>query len=105
MLHDPKWMSMQLATKEMLQPLLDSIEYMEQNKETIHNRYKGFKDFEVDKVRRLYDWASMTLNTQQQKSAMKNFNLFFTEHDNRRGTNILKTFPELTQFIEECKNK
>lgn len=102
MLHDPKWMSMKLATPEMLQPLLDSIEYMEANRETVNNRFKGFKDFEVDKVRRLYEWAMTPLNTNEALTAMKNFDLFFKQHDNRRNTDIQKTFPELENFINEC---
>ena len=103
MLHDPKWMNMKLASKEMLQPLQDSIDYMESNPETALNRFKGFKDFEVDKVRRLLEWAQEKLNIQEQAIAMKNFDLYFTEHDRRRNTNIEKTFPELKDFIQKCK--
>ena len=103
MLHDPKWMSMKLASKEMLQPLLDSINFMEENRETVHNRFKGFKDYEVDKVRRLYDWASQPLNIQEEVMAKKNFHLYFKQHDERRNTNIKKTFPTLETFINECQ--
>ena len=103
MLHDPKWMSMKLATPEMLQPLLDSIEFMEANKETKNNRYKGFKDFEVDKVRRLYEWASTPLNTQEELLFKKTFDSFFKQHDERRGTDIAKTFPQMTSFLNECR--
>jgi sulfatase maturation enzyme AslB (radical SAM superfamily) len=103
MLHDPKWMSMKLATPGMLQPLLDSIEYMEANRETTKNRFKGFKDYEVDKVRRLYEWACVPLNTNEELAAKKNFDLFFKQHDIRRNTNIQKTFPQLKTFIEECR--
>ena len=103
MLHDPQWMSMKLATPEMLQSLQDSIDYMEANPETALNRFKGFKDFEVDKVRRLLDWAKEPLNTDEQELAMKNFDLFFTQHDERRGTDINKVFPEMSEFIKQCK--
>jgi hypothetical protein len=103
MLHDPKWMSMKLANDTMLQPLLDSIEYMEANKETTTNRFKGFKDFEVDKVKRLYEWAKQPLNTQEEESAKKNFDMFFKQHDKRRNTNIKITFPTMKQFIKECR--
>jgi len=103
MLHDPKWMSMKLANAEMLSPLLESIKYMEENRETSNNRFKGFKDFEVDKVKRLYSWANTKLNTQDDILAKKNFDLFFAQHDNRRNTNINDCFPELTNFIQECR--
>ena len=104
MLHDPKWMSMKLASAEMLQPLLDSIEFMESHKETVNNRYKGFKDFEVDKVKRLYEWAKEPLNIQEEITEKKNFDLFFKQHDVRRGTDIQKTFPEIANFIKECED-
>jgi hypothetical protein len=104
MLHDPKWLSMKLATTEMLQPLLDSIAFMKSHPETALNRFKGFKDFEVDKVRRLYEWAKEPLNTEEEVKAKKNFTLFFTQHDERRDTDINSVFPELKQFIKECKN-
>ena len=103
MLHDPKWLSMKLASSKMLEPLLESIKYMEENPESSLNRFKGFKDFEVDKVRRLHQWASEPLNKQEEVVAMQNFDLFFAEHDRRRGTDIRKTFPEIKNFIERCK--
>ena len=102
MLHDPKWMSLKLASKEMLQPLLDSIEFMEANIEKVNNRFKCFKDYEIDKVRRLYEWAIVPMSSEEERIAKKNFHLFFTEHDKRRGTNILTTFPTMAGFINGC---
>ena len=105
MLHDPKWLSMKLATPDMLQSLLDSINFMEENRETSNNRFKGFKDFEVDKVKRLYEWASKPLNIKEEYAAKKNFILFFNQHDKRRNTDLLSTFPMLTNFYKECINE
>ena len=34
--------------------------------------------------------------------AMKNFYMFFTEQDRRRNTNFVNTFPELTDFWNNC---
>lgn len=102
MLHDPKWQSMKLASRDMLQPLLDSIEFMEQHKETSSNRFKGFKDFEIDKVKRLYSWALEPLDVTEDKIARQNFAVFFKEHDRRRDTNITNTFPTMAAFIEDC---
>lgn len=104
MLIDPRWMSMKLATPKMLQPLLDSISFMEERKETINNRFKGFKDYEIDKVKRLYDWASDPMPPKEEKFYKKNFSLYFKEHDRRRELNLKDTFPELKDFITECEN-
>jgi hypothetical protein len=38
------------------------------------------------------------------KRDRKDFFRFFTEHDRRRGTDFLKTFPELEEFWNLCKN-
>ena len=103
MLHDPRWMSLKLATPEMLQPLLDSIMFMEENKETQSNRFKGFKDYEIDKVRRLYEWAREPMDERNTLLAKKNFALYFKQKDERQGTNIKETFPEFETFIEECE--
>ena len=103
MLHDPKWMSLKLATPEMLQPLLDSIVFMEENKETQSNRFKGFKDYEIDKIRRLYDWAKEPFEPNLEKQIKRNFIQYFNEKDRRQGTNLRKTFPEYRTFINECE--
>ena len=75
---------------------------MKENQETPEKRFKGFKDFEISKVQRLIDWLKtppeFDVNTQ-----MKNFYLFFNQHDERRGTNFLNTFPELTDFWNTCE--
>jgi len=105
MLHDPKWMNLKLASKEMLQPLLDSIEFMEANIETVNNRFKCFKDYEIDKVRRLYEWAIEPMSAEEELTAKKNFHLYFTEHDRRRNFDIKESFPQLSSFIEECEEK
>jgi hypothetical protein len=103
MLHDPKWMSMKLASKEMLQPLLNIIDFMQENKETTLNRYKGFKDYEIDKLQRLYDWAAEPMQPEEEILHKKNFIAHFRQHDERRNTNLKTMFPELLPFIEECE--
>lgn len=103
MLTDPKWMSMKLASEEMLQPLMDSIKYMEENIESNDNRFKGFKDYEIDKVKRLYDWALVKMKPDEDKLARKNFYIYFSEHDRRRKTDLAGTFPEMKDFWNSCK--
>jgi len=88
---------------DLLDELYKAIEFMKLNKETIHNQYKGFKDFEISKVQRLIDWISLDTKFNIH-SAMKNFYLFWTEHDLRRETSLLKTFPEFENFWLDCKN-
>ena len=77
--------------------------FMEENKETQSNRFKGFKDYEIDKLRRLYDWAKEPFEEQLEIKIKKDFINYFKEKDRRQGTNLRKTFPEFREFINECE--
>ena len=37
------------------------------------------------------------------KKQKANFYRFFSEHDRRRNTNFLQTFPEMEEFFRQCK--
>ncbi len=94
-LSSPSWMDPRMC-KEMISVLEESLDFMNSNIETDDNRFKGFKDFEISKIQRLIDWIKTT--PFDDKTAMKNFYLYFSEHDKRRGTDFLKTFPELNNL-------
>jgi hypothetical protein len=102
MLSDPMWMNPKLIP-ELTVELEKSIKYMNENKETMFNRFKGFKDFEISKVQRLIDWIKSPSNYDTEL-AMKNFNLYFNEQDLRNGTDFNKTFPELIEFKQRCSS-
>ena len=73
------------------------VEFMEANKDGDGNEFQGFSDFEISKVKRLIQWITADSNFNKQL-AEKNFKLFFSQHDARRGTDFLNTFPELKDF-------
>ena len=102
MLNDPQWLNPRLIPN-MVSELERSVEFMKANEEGEHNRFKGFKDFEISKVQRLIDWIKNDGGKYDRTTAMRNFYLFFSQHDKRRGTNFLNTFPELTDFWNECE--
>lgn len=101
MLSSPEWLNPKLFPGLAIE-LDKSIDYMLANKEGDHNRFKGFKDFEINKVQRLKDWIMADENFDR-KTSMKNFFLYWEEHDRRRGTNFLDVFPELRDKWELCK--
>ena len=101
-LQDPDFLNSKLLP-EMVIELENAKEYMLANTEGLFNHHKGFKDFEVSKVQRLIDWIKQESNFDKNK-AMKNFYMFFTEQDRRRNTNFVNTFPELTDFWNNCKD-
>ncbi len=100
-LTDPDFMNPKLLPN-MVKELERTIEFMKYNPETRWNEFKGFSDFEISKVQRLIDWINADTGFDRNK-AMKNFHLFWSEHDRRRGTSFLNTFPELEYFYNECK--
>jgi organic radical activating enzyme len=102
-LQDPDYLNPKLLP-EMVTELERAKQFMLSNKEDKHNQFKGFSDFEVSKVQRLIDWIKSDSNFNRSR-AMINFYLFFSEHDRRRGTDFLNTFPELSTFWQECKDK
>jgi hypothetical protein len=100
-LTSPAWMDPRLAM-HLIYILEDAIKFMNENHETAETRFKGFKDFEISKVQRLLDWIKSTPFNKE--IAMKDFYLYWKEHDNRRGTNFVNMFPELENLYNESKN-
>lgn len=101
-LHDPDFLNPKVVP-DMIVELEKTITYMKTHKEGRWNQFMGFSDFEVSKVQRLIDWIKSDTGFDRNR-AMKNFYLFFNQHDERRGTNFLKTFPEMKDFWNRCKN-
>lgn len=63
----------------------------------------GFNDSEVQKIIRTYDWS-----LSEDEHLIQNridFIKFVDEHDRRRGTDFLKTFPEMEEFYHKIKDK
>jgi hypothetical protein len=63
----------------------------------------GYSDIEQQKIMRIYDWMISPQDSFEQMKNRYNFYKYFSEHDIRRGTNFVKTFPELEEFYNFCK--
>jgi len=101
LLRQPAWQQITLLPESYQDIHKDNIEYM-QNNSGEENGLHIFKDFEIQKMQRnLAYWRENVDASTQQK---KNFYAFFNEHDRRRQTNLLNTFPEMEDFYVECKN-
>lgn len=103
MLHDPYWLSLRNATLEDLENLRDCIDYMQEHIETVDNRFMGFKDYEIDKMKRLYSWAEQIYTGDHKKNAMCDLYLFVNELDRRRDTNFVDVFPEFKNLYIEAE--
>jgi hypothetical protein len=58
----------------------------------------------MQRLTRDIDWMREDNLTIERKNELKaDFYRFFTEHDKRRGTNFLKTFPKMREWWLECE--
>jgi sulfatase maturation enzyme AslB (radical SAM superfamily) len=101
-LSTPEWLNPKMIP-EMVSVLENSIKFMKLFRETPEKRFKGFKDFEISKVQRLIDWIKSDADFDRE-TQMKNFYLYFSEHDRRRDTSFVEVFPELNNFWNKCKD-
>jgi organic radical activating enzyme len=101
LLRQPAWQSLQILPEAYADKLEAVADWMEEYMETPERPFRGFKDYEVQRMRRDIAWMREGTDNLQQKRA--DFYRFFSEHDTRRGTNFLTTFPEMKAFWEECK--
>jgi organic radical activating enzyme len=68
------------------------------------NKYIGYSDIEIQKIKRTYDWMISAKHDEHMLRNQYNFGKFIEEHDKRRGTDFIKTFPELEEFYQFCKS-
>ena len=62
----------------------------------------GITQVETEKIKRIYDWA-MSEDGNNLQRERQNFKRFVDEHDRRRGTNFVETFPELEELYKNIK--
>jgi hypothetical protein len=101
LLRQPAWQSLQILPAAYADKLEAVADWMEEYLETPERPFRGFKDYEVQRMRRDIAWMKEGTDNVEQKRA--DFYRFFTEHDRRRGTDFLKTFPEMRSFWQECE--
>jgi organic radical activating enzyme len=105
LLRQPAWQSLQILPEVYVGVLERVADWMELHLETADDPFHGFKDYEVQRMRRDIDWMKegQKLDTGYIKQQRADFYRFFNEHDKRRGTDFLTTFPEMREFWNECK--
>ena len=65
---------------------------------------KGFYQWEADKFKRIYELVMHKKDPEQVTRQQKDFIKFVDEHDLRRGTNFLETFPEMEETYHLWKS-
>lgn len=104
-LHTPNWQSMQILPESYAQELERIYIWMMSQVETEEKRFKGFKDYEIHRLDRDIAWmrGGVNLDEQYVNRCKADFYRFFSEHDRRRNTNFMQTFPEMSEWWQECK--
>jgi len=105
LLRTPSWQSLQILPEVYAKHLERVADWMEMNLEKPEDPFHGFKDYEVQRMRRDIDWMKegRNLDPGYVKLQRADFYRFFNEHDKRRNTNFLETFPQMKEFWKECE--
>ena len=104
-LRQPAWQRLDILPESYVDKLEHLWAWMLKNQETETTRFKGFKDYEIARLDRDIAWMR---EGQGQPPALieqrkADFYKFFNEHDKRRGTNFVETFPEMVSWWNECR--
>lgn len=104
-LRTPTWQSLQILPESYVARLEKLKEWMLTQPETETTRFKGFKDYEIARLDRDIAWMrdGQQLDPAYIQQQQADFYRFFNEHDRRRGTDFLATFPEMSSWWTECE--
>jgi hypothetical protein len=101
-LREPAWQRLDILPESYADRLEHLWAWMLKQQETPATRFKGFKDYEIARLDRDIAWmrAGQGQDHVQRKA---DFYRFFSEHDRRRGTDFLETFPDMAEWWRECE--
>lgn len=107
-LRHPEHQSVFIMTKDELGTIEEQVTFMCQNLE--HKGWhgtanKGFYDTEAEKLKRIYTMAKDSVEHPNEwlNTNRRDFAIFVDEHDVRRGTDFIETFPSLESFYNTCR--
>lgn len=95
-LNNPPHQHVKILTEDFIKRIENQISYMINLK---------FKNTEIDKLKRTATIMIEGIKSPSEQNIInrKDFVIFVDEHDARRGTSFLETFPEMKEFYEFCK--
>jgi organic radical activating enzyme len=102
-LKEPLQYDMNILPKEEFMPYMyDHLKFIEDNMDDTDPT--KFSSVEYEKFRRVVDYmASTTYSEEKILEGKKDFYNWFNALDERRGTNLIETFPEFSAFYNECE--
>jgi hypothetical protein len=100
-LREPQHQTAYLIPENLMHYIDEQIEFMENNR-GLQGGLIGFGDHEIYKLRRIRSVIEEELKnpSPDRNRLRKDFTIFVREHDRRRGTDFVNTFPELKDMYE-----
>lgn len=99
-LRAPAWQSFRTLPEHYQSLHKANIEWMK-SQPMPDDSFVGFKDYEIQKMERVLTYWQNNVNINN--NILADFYRFFNEHDKRRGTDFLSTFPEMREWWERCE--
>lgn len=98
-LQGPEFFSAQILTSDYCDRVTDIIQFMKDRQD----ERIGIKKAEILKMERILSWMQKEKPKSWLEHQRRDFYLYFKEHDKRRETNFLDTFPEMKEFWFLCE--
>ena len=104
-LRQPAWQSLQILPESYAMVLERLYAWMIRQAERPDDPMHGFKDYEIARLDRDIAWmrSGQHMDPAVLSQHKADFYRFFNEHDRRRGTDFLGTFPEMAAWWQECQ--
>jgi organic radical activating enzyme len=97
----PNFMSIQILPHQMKHNILEQSKLALFNATLMYDHtHMGCSDMEIQKLKRTYDWAISPIDDNELFKQRKTFSHYIKQIDQRRGTDFVKTFPELEDFYK-----
>jgi organic radical activating enzyme len=102
-LKEPLQYDMNILPKEEFMPYMyEALDFIKNNMQNgVGNK---FTEMEYEKFRRVVTYMETTVYPEDKLiEGRKDFYNWFSEHDRRRGTNFVNTFPKMEKFFKDCE--
>ena len=103
----PQHQRLDILPENLYHYLEEVLPYLKENQEGQNGNdyYHGFFDYEIHAFERLIAFMKgKNADLHSMMTARRDFYNFFTQHDERRGTDFNQTFPELSEFMNACRS-
>lgn len=101
----PAYQTLQVLPEEYLVNMEKILVFFKENQWQNTSHDQGFHELQIIQFKRVLEWMRQKVAEDKKRELRKNFYLFFSEHDRRRGTNFLTAFPEMKNFWLNCEKE